>query len=340
VLEIDSEGRLRPAFDFLRACSSPAMLNWIVIGIGDISIRRVIPAIQAESRSHLYGLVTRDPGKAASYNARVWTTLDEALSDPAVQAVYVATPVFLHAPQTIQSLRAGKHVLCEKPMAMNEAEARSMVQVAEESGRTFCVAYYRRTYPKVQRAKQLLAAGAIGRPVVAELTCHGWFDGETFDGNQTHRNWLIDPVQAGGGPLYDIASHRIDVLNFLFGQPQRVKGHLSNVVHHYAVEDNATVMIDYANGVRGIVDVRWHSKVVRDECRIRGTEGEMGLTPLNGPDLIYPGGRENLPPHANLHYPIIENFVDAVLGKAPLLASGASSYWTDWVTEQARRPKQ
>ncbi len=307
------------------------MLNWIVIGIGDIATRRVIPAIQAEPRSRLYGLVTRDPQKAAPYKARVWSSLEEALSDTAVNAVYVATPVFLHAPQTIQSLRAGKHVLCEKPMAMNETEARSMVQAAQNTGRTLGVAYYRRTYPKVHRAKQLLEAGAIGEPVLAELTSHGWFDEK-----ETSRTWLIDPAQAGGGPLYDIASHRIDLLNFLFGQPLRVSAHLSNVVHHYAVEDNATVMIDYAGGVRGIVDVRWHSEVKRDECRIRGTEGEIELTPLNGPELIYPGGRENLPSHSNLHYPIIENFVDAVLGKAPLLATGDSSYWTDWVIGESR----
>jgi 1,5-anhydro-D-fructose reductase (1,5-anhydro-D-mannitol-forming) len=308
------------------------MLNWIVVGIGDIATRRVIPAIVAEPRSCLYGLVTRDPAKAARYNSRSWTTLDEALVDPGVHTVYVATPVFLHAPQTIQSLRAGKHVLCEKPMAMNEAEARSMLHTAEECGRILGVAYYRRMYPKVRRAKQLLDTGAIGKPVLAELTSHGWFDGK-----ESGRNWLIDPAQAGGGPLYDIASHRIDVLNFLFGEPQRVTGHLSNAIHHYAAEDNATVMIDYPGGVRGIVDIRWHSKVKRDECRIRGTEGEIELSPLNGPDLIYPGGRENLPPHANLHYPMIENFVDAVLGKNPLLASGASSFWTDWVIERARR---
>jgi len=307
------------------------LLNWIVIGIGDIATRRVIPAIQAEPRSRLYGLVTRDPAKAAPFGVRVWSNLDEALADDAVQALYVGTPVFLHAPQTIQSLRAGKHVLCEKPMAINEAEARAMLQAAEQSGRTFGVAYYRRCYPKVQRAKQLLAAGAIGKPVLAELTCHSWFDGTGS------RSWLVDPAKAGGGPLFDIASHRIDVLNYLFGQPQRVAGQLSNVVHHYAVEDNATVMIEYAGGVRGIVDVRWHSKVSRDECRIRGTDGEMELSPLNGPDLAYPGARENLPPHANLHYPMLENFVDAVDGKAPLLSSGASSFWTDWITERARR---
>jgi len=305
------------------------MVNWIVIGIGDITTRRVIPAIQAEPRSMLYGLVTRDPAKAARYQTRVWATLDEALLDSAIHVVYVGTPVFLHAPQTIQALGAGKHVVCEKPMAMNEAEARAMVQAASGNGKTFGVAYYRRNYPKVQRARQLLEAGAIGKPVLAELTCHGWFDGTGS------RSWLADPAKAGGGPLFDIASHRIDVLNFLFGQPQRASGQLSNVVHRYAVEDNATVMIEYAGGVRGIVDVRWHSRVDRDECRIRGTEGEMELSPLNGPDLVYPGGRESLPAHANLHYPMIENFVDAVEGKAPLLSSGASAYWTDWVTQQA-----
>ncbi len=308
------------------------MLNWIVVGIGDITTRRVMPGIQAEPRSHLYGVVTRDPARAARFDGvRVWTKLDEALADTSVHAVYVATPVFLHAPQTIQSLWAGKHVLCEKPMAMNEVEARSMVRAAEETGKMFGVAYYRRCYPKVQRAKELLAAGAIGKPVFAELANHMWFDGSGS------RSWLVDPSKAGGGPLFDIASHRIDVLNYLFGQPLRVKGQLSNVVHHYAVEDNATVMIEYENGVRGVIDVRWHSKVSRDECRIRGTDGEIEMSPLNGPELVYPGGTETLPSHPNLHYPMIENFVSAVLEGRPLLASGESSFLTDWVTEQARR---
>ena len=306
------------------------MLNWVVIGIGDITTRRVIPGIQAEPRSTLYGIVTRDPAKAAPYAVRTWQTLDEALADSAVQAVYVGTPAFLHAPQTIAALQAGKHVICEKPMAMNEAEARTMVQAAEGSGRLFGVAYYRRRYPKVQRARQLLKEAAIGQVVVAELTNHMWFDGTGS------RSWLVDPAKAGGGPLFDIASHRIDVLNFWFGKPVHVTAQLSNVVHQYPVEDNATVLIEYEHGVRGIVDVRWHSKIVRDECRIRGTDGEIEMSPLNGPGLVTPQGHETLPAHSNLHYPMIENFVDAVEGKADLLASGASSYWTDWVTERAR----
>jgi predicted dehydrogenase len=262
---------------------------------------------------------------------RAWTSLDEALADPAVHCVYIATPVFLHAPHTIAALRAGKHVLCEKPMAMDVAEARAMVAAGKESGKVLGISYYRRTYPKVLRAKTLIESGAIGKPVIAELTNHGWFDGTG------PRSWLVDPAKAGGGPLFDIASHRIDLLNFWFGEPKSVMAQLSNVVHRYAVEDNATVMIEYGDGVRGVVDVRWHSKVDRDECRIRGTAGELEMSPLNGPSLIGPQTREEIAPHANLHFPMVENFVSAVLGEAPLVSTGESALWTTWVIDQARR---
>src|ERR1041385_9237345 len=229
------------------------MLNWLVIGIGDITIKRGIPAIQAEPRSTLYGIVTRDPAKAAPYGTKVWTDLTEALRDPAIDAVYVATPVSLHAPQTMQSLRAGRHVLCEKPVAKNYAEAQQMVEVAAETGRTLGIAYYRRMYPKIQRAKALIEQGAIGQPVLAELSNHYWYDASG------HGPWRLEPEMSGGGPLYDIASHRIDVLNFLFGRPVKASAHLANAVHQYGVEDCATVLVEYENRVRGIVDVRWHS---------------------------------------------------------------------------------
>src|SRR5712675_2346743 len=142
------------------------MLNWLVVGIGDIATRRVIPAINAERRSTLYGVVSRDKATGQGFSDRVWTNLDEALSDPKIDAVYIATPVALHAPQTIASLMNGKHVLCEKPVAMNYAEASQMVQAARETGKTLGIAYYRRMYPKVQLAKELIEQGAIGRPVL------------------------------------------------------------------------------------------------------------------------------------------------------------------------------
>jgi 1,5-anhydro-D-fructose reductase (1,5-anhydro-D-mannitol-forming) len=305
------------------------MLNWVVIGIGDITTKRVIPAIRSASRSRLYGVVTRDKSKGAGVAEHVWDNLDTALADPQVDAVYVATPVALHAPQTIAALKASKHVLCEKPVAMNYSEASEMVRVSKESGKVLGVAYYRRTYPKVQRARELITQGAIGQPVLAEANHHS-----TSPAQGSFRSWLLDPKLAGGGPLFDVASHRIDLLNYLFGKPARASGMLSNSVFQWPIEDNATALIEYESGVRGIVDVRWHSDVVRDQFRIIGTKGEINLDPLSGPELVYPGGTEYLPTHANIHFPLIENFVAAVLDRAPLLSSGESAIWTDWVTER------
>jgi len=263
---------------------------------------------------------------------QVWDNLDAALADPKIDAVYVATPVALHAPQTIAALRAGKHVLCEKPVAMNYTEALSMVAEAQSAGRVLGVSYYRRTYPKIQRAKQLIEQGAIGQAVLAEANHHS-----ELPAQGSFRSWLIDPKLSGGGPLFDVASHRIDLFNFFFGKPARVTAQLSNTVLKMPVEDNATVMIEYESGVRGIVDVRWHSKITRDQFRIIGTAGEIDLNPLSGPDLVHPGGKELLPTHQNIHFPCIQNFVEAVLDGSPLISSGESAIWTDWITERARR---
>jgi len=252
------------------------------------------------------------------------------LQDSAIDAVYVASPVALHAPYTIACLRAGKHVLCEKPVAMNYSEAQSMVAAARESGKLFGVAYYRRLYPKLIRAKELIAAGVIGQPVLAEANCHGWLD-------IPDREWLVDPAMSGGGPLFDTASHRIDACNFLFGRPLKATGLVSNVVHRIAVEDAATVLIDYQNGARGVVDVRWTSHVPRDQFRVIGTDGEMSLDPLNGPFLRYPGHTEELPAHANVHYPIVHDFVKSVVDGSPLACAGEDAIWTDWVTSEVLR---
>lgn len=307
------------------------MINWLVAGIGDITTKRVIPAIQSEPRSNLHSLLTRTPAKAADYpDAKIYTDLQTALADKAVDAVYVGLPVALHAPVTLAALAAGKHVLCEKPTAMNYEEALTMVEAAHTAQRVFGVAYYRRMYPKLRRAAELLKQGVIGLPVLAEANSHSWFE-EIYSGG---RNWFTDPALAGGGPLYDIASHRIDAFNYLFGVPKRVTGQISNLVKHSPVEDNASLMIEYESGVRGLIDVRWHSRIPRDDFRIIGTDGAMELSPLNGPDLTYCGIHELHPAPANLHYPCVENFVSSVLDGTPLASSGQSAIVTDWVTAQ------
>jgi 1,5-anhydro-D-fructose reductase (1,5-anhydro-D-mannitol-forming) len=311
------------------------MLNWLVIGIGDITRRRVIPAILAEPRSRLYALLTRDSRKADAYpGALAFTDLGTALRDPAIDAVYVATPVALHAEQTIASLRAGKHVLCEKPVALDFAQAETMAESARESGRLLGIAYYRRLYPKLVRAKQLIADGAIGQPLLAEANYHGWLE-------SPDRGWLKDPAVAGGGPLYDVGSHRIDACNFLFGKPVRATGLLSNALHELAVEDSATTLIEYEGGVHAVVDVRWNSRIQRDQFRVIGVEGEISLDSLNGPALrlLASDGKlteEQLPAHANVHYPAVENFVAAALDGAALACPIDQAIWTDWVTQRVK----
>jgi predicted dehydrogenase len=304
-------------------------LTWLVVGIGDVSTKRILPAILAEPHSRLAGIVTRHPAKAVPYNVPNWESLEAALAACPAEAVYIATPVFMHASLSIAALRAGRHVLCEKPMAIDYQQALTMQKAAEETGRTLGISYYRRMYPKLERARELMAAGAIGQPVFAEATHHDWF----YPAGAA-RAWLLDPAMAGGGPLYDVACHRIDLMNYLFGRPVRATGYRSTLVHPVAVEDNATVLTEHASGVRSVVDVRWHSRVARDEFRIRGTEGEMDLTPYNSPALVYPGGAEEVPAPANLHYPCIEDFACAVLEGRPPRSTGETALETEWVMAQ------
>jgi 1,5-anhydro-D-fructose reductase (1,5-anhydro-D-mannitol-forming) len=312
------------------------MLNWLVIGIGDITRKRVLPAILAEPRSRLYAVLTRDPHKAEAYpGALAFADLAAALLDPQIDAVYVASPVAMHAEQTIASLQAGKHVLCEKPVALNYAQAESMAYTAREAGRILGIAYYRRLYPKLIRARALIAEGVIGQPLLVEANYHGWLE-------SPDRGWLRDPALAGGGPLYDVGSHRIDACNFLFGRPIRATGLLSKALHQLAVEDSATTLIGYTGGIHAVVDVRWNSRITRDQFRIIGTEGELNLDALNGPTLRILDSHgnlreEQLPVHANVHYPAIENFVSAFLDGTPVAVPIEEAIWTDWVTQQVKQ---
>ena len=185
---------------------------------------------------------------------------------------------------------------------------------AAHRGASFGVSYYRRLYPKLIRAKQLIEEGAIGRPLLAEANCHSWLE---IQG----REWLSDPALAGGGPLYDIASHRIDAMNFLFGKVERASGLLSNAVHRMGVEDSATVLMGLPGGVHAVIDVRWNSRVARDQFRIIGEEGEINLDPLNSPELRVTTREEsrveNCRPTPTCTIPLVENFVDAVLANDP-----------------------
>ncbi len=321
------------------------MLNWAIVGVGDIARKRVLAALASAGRSRIRSAVTTHPDRAREICARYGverycTELEEVLTDCDVHAVYVATPVFLHAPQSIAAMAAGKHVLCEKPTALNYEEAVGMVKVAEERGVVFGVSFYRRYYPKVLRLRQLIREGALGRVTLVRAGCHTWVGADDLPG----RTWLIEPDKSGGGPLPDIGSHRIDLLNFLFGTPVSVAAEAGTQVQDFAVEDSATLLMQYASGMRAVLDVRWNSRTERDELCVIGTDGEAELTPLNGPTLtIRRGDRawsEELPASSNLHFPIVDNFVRAVLDGEPLVSTGRTAIETDKVITAAQKAAQ
>ncbi len=311
-------------------------VNWVVAGIGDIARKRVIPAIQSEPRSRLVGFVTRDAAKTAAYpGTRAWSSVEEAVADPAVDAIYIALPVALHADAAITTLRARKRAvrktdgyeLCRGRAKMVQAEGRASGRI---SAFRITAVSIRSSFVRSNSSRKARSDGPSSPRPTATV-------GLKLPG----REWLADPALSGGGPLYDIASHRIDAMNFLFGKPERATGLLSNAVHRIAVEDSATVLMQFSGGVNAVIDVRWNSRVARDQFRIIGENGEINLDPLNSPELRLRSElpavdrTEILPPHANLHFPIVENFVESILANDParLACPAEQAAWVDWTIE-------
>ena len=126
---------------------------------------------------------------------------------------------------------------------------------------------------------------------------------------------------------------------FLFGPPVSVMAEVGTQVQDYEVEDSATLVMQYASGMRSVLDVRWNSRIERDELCVIGTAGEADLTPLNGPALTVRlhnrSWSEEWPAHPNLHYPLVANFVSAVLDGEPLVSTGRTAIETDKVISAA-----
>jgi 1,5-anhydro-D-fructose reductase (1,5-anhydro-D-mannitol-forming) len=297
------------------------MMRWGLAGAGAISSKRVGPALVAANNSTLAAVCDVVPQAAAELAARfavpqTYTSLAEMLVDPGIDAVYLATPVDLHAPQAIKALRAGKHVLVEKPMALTLAEAEEMVRVARATGRTLATAYYRRFFPKVQRVRQLIAEGVLGQVVMVTSVYHTWY----APSPAARGAWRMTRAQSGGGVLWDMGSHRFDLLVGLFGMPTQAWAAAETMVHGCDVEDTASVYLKLGNGAQCISAWQWNSQTWVDHLAIIGTKGKVVLEPVDSPSITLFIGEdrsqerhdETIPLPDNVHLPMIQNFIDAV----------------------------
>jgi predicted dehydrogenase len=304
------------------------MVRWGLIGCGDIAAKRVASALRETAGSTLVAVARARAELAADFAARhgaarSYADWRELLRDTEIDAVYIATPVRLHAEQAVAAAEAGKHVLCEKPMALDVAECERMVAAARDHRVRLGVAYYRHHYPVVARLRDLIASGAIGRPVLAQAEAF-----EPFDVPVDHpRSWFLRKAESGGGPMMDFGCHRIEVLRDLLGPIEEARGVLSNVrFREREVEDTAVASLRFRGGAQAVVAVSHAAGERRDSLRIFGTAGSAHVTVLNEGDLrvVTPAGvcEERHPPHANLHQPLVEDFAAAVRERRDPVVSG------------------
>ena len=294
-------------------------VRWLLVGAGDISRKRVAPALANAPESEIAAVCDVHENNlhtlAETYAVRErFTDYAEALQKASADAVYLATPVYLHTRQAEQALAAGKHILVEKPISLSGSEGYRLVKAHEQSGKVGGCAYYRRFFPAYQTTLEMVKAGAFGQVILVRMLYYAWFGLSQDD----PKYWRVQKDKSGGGPLFDIGSHMFDLLIGLFGLPDRVVAYNDNLVHKdWDVEDTASILMTLHNGAQVTASFSWSSKTWRHEFEIVGTEMKINWLPFDSGEVVRTKGREvdtlNLPPADNVHLPLIQDFVSAVL---------------------------
>jgi predicted dehydrogenase len=302
-------------------------VRWGLVGCGDIARKRVAPALRDSPLCELIAVSRAKAHLAESFagefGARRWyPEWQQLLMDYEIDAIYVATPVHLHAEQTIAAIEAGKHVLCEKPMALNPADCDRMIAAGRSNDVKVGVAYYRHFYPVVRRVKELLDSGELGVPIVVQVNAFEWFDPKASD----DRAWLIRRHLAGGGPMFDFGCHRIEVLLDIFGAVKGVKATLANTFFDREVEDVATAVFEFEGGACGTLTVTHAAREPQDTLDIFCSNGSIHVPVLNEGRmrvLSSDGERTEVHPNPNnIHQPLIEDFARAVLENREPVVTG------------------
>ena len=302
-------------------------VGWGIIGCGDIANKAVAPAVNEDPNSTLVAFASSSQERAEDFTARhgaqrAYSDLDAFLADPEVDVVYAASRVYEHLPQTAAAAAAGKHVVCEKPMALTDAECQEMISACHEAGVNLAIAYYRRYYPHNRKIKEIIDQGRLGTPILVRMVLTGNYNPAPDD----PKYWRIDPAKSAGGPIADVGSHRLDLLCHWFGDPVAVAARTETLVHSYPADDSDVLLIKMAGGVQVTASFHWSIGVGHDTMEIFGTEGALFSAPTDGPGLVLKtaaGTEEFSLPHAeNRHLPLIQDFSARVLAGEPPLYPG------------------
>ncbi|GGJ05488.1 deoxyfructose oxidoreductase [Alicyclobacillus cellulosilyticus] len=297
-------------------------LRWGVISTADIGVRAVIPALQQSQYNEVLAIASRSVDRAQETAARLgiprWYGSYEALlQDPELDAVYIPLPNHLHAAWAIRAAEAGKHVLCEKPIALTADEAARMAAAAAAAGVVLAEAFMYRHHPRYQRILDVIAAGEIGRV----WGVHGVF---TF--NNAHDRGNIRFVRAmGGGSLYDVGCYPISAARLLLGEPEAVTVQAYFSPDHDDVDMMAFGLLEFPGGRSATFECgMWGDG--RNTLQIVGSDGRIDVPHA----FLYPSreaaaftvtvrGETRVEPVPDVNQYVLQadDFARAVFGLAP-----------------------
>jgi predicted dehydrogenase len=244
-----------------------------VIGAGGIARRKTIPGLLKSPRCRLVAVM--DPvgidDIAAEFDVpAAYSSEAELLADPAVEAVYIASPVYLHARQIKMAAAAGKHVLCEKPLTLTSAEAQDAVAACRDAGVFLQEGYMMKFHGAHRKIKQLIDDGRLGKIVYmrAQLSC--WYP-------RIEGAWRQDPKTGGGGALMDMATHLYDLLEYFAGPTRRVACLAATLVQDYRSDDASTTLLQFASGAQATVDCFYciPDEASRTRLEVYGSQGAI-----------------------------------------------------------------
>lgn len=308
-------------------------IQWGIIGCGNVTEVKSGPAFNKVANSKLVAVMRRDASLAEDYAKRHavpkwYSNADDLINDPAINAIYIATPPKQHEEYAIAAMQAGKLVYVEKPMALDLAACRRMEQVSNETGVKLVVAHYRRALPLFMRVKELLDQQAIGDIRFARISLLQPDQSAMIA--KTGTNWRVDPALAGAGLFYDLAPHQLDLLIHFLGKPTSSIGLAVNQAGLYTAEDLVVGVAQLPNQVlfNGTWCFTTPEGKEEDLFEIQGSTGSLRFAVFGHALTIERNGiieTEKFDPPQHIQQPMIEKIVQYFLGNAgnPCSASDA-----------------
>lgn len=306
----------------------PKNVRWGIIGCGDVTEVKSGPALQLARGSELVAVMRRTPHLAEDYArrhgvARWHTDAEEILQADDIDAVYIATHPGSHLEYTLRAAAAGKAVLVEKPMAMDARECTQMQAACAQAGTALWVAYYRRALPRFLRVKEMIETGAVGEVRAVESRRFQRVRKEA---------WQNTPGLSGGGYFFDAACHAIDLLLFLFGRMDDIRGYSTSHGGIGPLEDTVSASYRFANGITGSGTWCFDADADEDVTTVIGSRGTLSFS-VSAFDAIrlVQGEREietwvDDPPH--VHQPLVQTIIDELTGHGRCASTGATGLAT------------